>query len=174
MKDMTGQTFGRLTVIGYAGSTSQGTACWSCRCECGKIVASVRGWCLRSGGTKSCGCLHRVVVSESSKRHAVRHGRYVGIPVTPEGRSYKCLIQRTHDENHKAYKDYGGRGISVCDRWLGPDGYANFLADLGPQPTRDEDWTLDRIDPDGDYCPENCRWLTRADNSRRRWAVACG
>lgn len=75
-----------------------------------------------------------------------------------EYRSWKNMIVRCTDSRHKKYEYYGGRGIKVCDRWLGKDGLANFIKDMGARP---QDASLDRIDPDKDYCPENCRWATR-------------
>lgn len=80
-------------------------------------------------------------------------------------RSYSCMKTRVFYKSHHQYKDYGGRGIKICDRWLGPDGFENFLKDMGPRPNG---LTLDRIDGNGNYCPENCRWADAKTQAKHR------
>lgn len=89
---------------------------------------------------------------------------------TPEYCTWINLRRRCYDKNNVGYKTYGGRGIKVCDRWLGENGFDNFLSDMGHRPdnTNGREWSLDRIDTDGDYTPENCRWATAKTQSRNR------
>jgi hypothetical protein len=164
--ELTGGTYGRLTVLGYSHSTTAGGTHWHCRCECGTVKV-IRGVRLTNGVTTSCGCYHRERVSEAAKRR-IKHGWYAGVDVdTPEGRSYRCMMQRCHDENHKGFPYYGGAGVVVCERWIGPDGYSNFCEDMGPPPAYEACWTVDRKDSTKNYTPDNCQWMTKPDNSRK-------
>lgn len=140
--DMNGQAFGRLTVI------EQRLGGWLCRCECGneKVIPGSR---LRKGVTQSCGCLQR----ELTGLRTTTHGR----TKTPEHRAWLAMKNRCYNERGETFKYYGGRGISVCARWL--DSFDNFLADMGPRPTSRH--SLDRIDVDGNYERGNCRWATQ-------------
>lgn len=161
--DLKDRVFGRLKVLERSNEIgSKRGAIWLCVCDCGSSI-SVRGDSLRSGVTNSCGCYH----SDKVKTHGK-----TGTPV------YKCwqhMVQRCYNENRKAYKDYGGRGIKVCDRWLepAPNGFLNFLEDMGES----RGLTLDRIDVDGDYCKDNCRWadwVVQANNRRHTVSSASG
>jgi hypothetical protein len=141
-----GKKYGRWLVLEYAGD-----GLWLCRCDCGntgKIMANS----LTSGNSRSCGCYHRDV-------HTTH-----GLSYTAEHNVHVMMLQRCYNPKHTSYKDYGGRGIKVCERWKGPDGLANFVADLGMKPTPKH--KLDRIDNDGDYEPGNCRWATEAVQQR--------
>jgi hypothetical protein len=152
--DITGQKFGRLLVLSYAGTRQKKTH-WLCRCECGteKIIGTKY---LRRGTTVSCGC-HR---KELRRKHD--EGRR---PWTPEYRAWCDLRFRCNNPKYKQYKDYGGRGISVCERW---DNYENFLADMGRRPSPKH--SIDRWpNPDGNYEPSNCRWATRLEQ-RHNWS----
>lgn len=153
--DLTGSRFGRLTATARAPNTSRGQARWLCSCDCGseKIV---RAGHLKSGGVTSCGCYRREFVR--SHGHAANgEGR------TSEYNSWCAMKGRCYNENHRAFQWYGGKGVTVCDRWRGS--FENFLNDMGPKPA--PGFTIDRVDSDGDYEPGNCRWLSMSENTRR-------
>lgn len=155
-KDISGKVFGKLTAIRKENKDSDRRWRWLCSCECGK-EAVVGGRELRTGTTKSCGCLRRNMnVTHGMARHSggrETRGLY---------QSWADAKQRCSNPKVKAYKRYGGRGIVVCARW---QLFANFKEDM------EEGWspgmTLDRIDSEGNYAPDNCQWLTLSENSRK-------
>jgi hypothetical protein len=152
-RDLTGQTFGRLTVIERVAALNS-NATWRCRCECGggKIV---RGHALTRGATRSCGCLYR--------EHAGNLNRTHSLTDTREYRAWSQMKGRCFNPRVEMYPHYGGRGITVCARWR--DSFEAFLADMGHCPTG---FWIERNDPDGNYEPGNCRWATPKEQQRNR------
>jgi hypothetical protein len=156
--DLAGQRFGRLKVISENGrAPKSGAVLWLCRCDCGNTTV-VTGGNLRSKITKSCGCYKKEREVENFKTHG---GTY-----KPEYSPWKAMRKRCSNKNDIHYHLYGGRGIRVCSRW---DNFENFLEDMGPRPSKKH--SIDRINPNGNYEPSNCRWATptvQARNKRKR------
>lgn len=156
-KDETGRRYGRLTVLSKAPATKKGQVKWLCQCDCG-TERVVRGDKLRSGSTISCGCLS----ADQSRVHGLRsHPLYD---------TWNGIVQRCTNPNYSAYAGYGGRGVSICDRWLsGEDGLSGvecFLADVGARPSPQH--SIDRINNDLGYEPNNVRWATPKEQQRNQ------
>lgn len=154
--DLTGRKFGRLTVIRRVGKRKGGDIKWACECQCGQnIIVSANH--LKDGHTKSCGCLRHEISSIRMTKH--------GMSKTLTYRTWASMKSRCQNPNEPRYKDYGGRGISVCDRWLK---FENFLEDMGEKP---RGLTLDRKNNDRGYCKENCKWSSKQEQARNRRMV---
>ena len=148
LKDLTGQKFGKLTVIERAENDNRGNVQWLCQCECGNIV-KVRSTNLITGNTKSCGCLKG----------------YSGVHYLAHHRIYKIwtnMKSRCYNKNTINYNRYGGRGIIVCEEWKNFEPFRDWAVKNGYQ----DDLTIDRINPDGNYEPLNCRWATVKNQCR--------
>lgn len=173
-EDLVGQRFGRLVVVSIAAGSlkSKYRLRWLTHCDCGGTRIA-RPDALKSGLTRSCGCLQREVAAATLRRyyadggqHALKHGHAKGKP-SPTYSSWVAMRQRCHNPKSAKYPRYGGRGIQVCQRWR--DSFEVFLADMGERP---DGKTLDRIDPAGHYEPGNCRWATPYEQWLNRRLVA--
>lgn len=161
--DLIGQRFGRLTVVEYVGMRGNNSF-WHCVCDCGNKV-DVSSGKLRSGWTQSCGCLHKELLSLRNKSHGKSGTRgYV---------LYASMKDRCYNEKSAEYHRYGGRGISVCDEWLSDfDLFYRWLIDSGYEEDAPRGvFTIDRIDNDGGYSPDNCRLISIQQQNRRRKEV---
>ena len=153
--DLTGQIFGRLTVVSRAENSKRGKARWDCRCECGGVTTTT-GEYLRSGHTKSCGCFNLEAIANRSKIH--------GMSRTAEYRTWTHLKGRAINPNDAAAKHYRDRGIEVCPQWR--NSFDAFYRDMGPRPSLEH--SIDRIDNSKGYFKENCRWATPKEQARNK------
>jgi hypothetical protein len=155
--EMVGRKFNKLLVLERAIDPRYKHASWLCKCDCGNLVTVV-GNNLRNGGTKSCGCSKGEYIRAALSKLPSQY--------PDEYSSYNAMLFRCFNPNSSQYRYYGGRGITVCQRWLGDDGFKNFLADMGLRPAG---MSLDRYpDYNDDYKPNNCRWATDTEQNRNR------
>ena len=161
--NLAGKKVGRWTVLRRdyeRGSTATTFALtyWICLCECG-TVKSVRASSLQRGKSKSCGCY-----LEDYRNAMVTHG----LTGTPEYRTWMNMLNRCRNPNVPGFEHYGGRGITVCDRW---QRFENFFSDMGPRPSKQH--SIDRIDVNGPYAPSNCKWSTALEQVTNRRKIGC-
>lgn len=163
-KDFIPETFGRLTTVGPRfmlpiGKKGIKRPYQVCKCECSEVYRLVLVGSLTSGKTKSCGCYH----SEQTIKSRTKHGKRYSLTY----RSRDAMIQRCTNPKDKSYPDYGGRGITVHPDWLDVQmGFQNFYDDMGPRPSARHE--IERKDVNGNYCPENCEWVTREQQARNK------
>lgn len=160
--DLKGKKFNRLLVIEKKPEKHYGEFQWLCQCDCGNTVV-VSGANLRTNHTKSCGCLQVEMAKKSNTKHGYRtRGRY-----NSEYFTWNGLRQRCNNPNTPKYKFYGGRGISVCERW--ENSFENFIEDMGEKPLPKKLYSIERVDNEGNYEPSNCIWATyKQQNNNRR------
>lgn len=152
--DFTGQRFTRWTVLSFARTAKQGVV-WRCQCDCG-VEREVNAKSLRNGSSKSCGCFSVDVLRARSTTHGMSNSSEFGI--------WTDILTRCTNPNREVYADYGGRGITVCERWK--DSFENFYADMGPRPSKKH--SVDRRNNDLGYSPDNCCWATMREQTRNK------
>lgn len=166
--DLTGQKFGRLTVVKHAYNRNKKTY-WVCLCDCGNYV-TVRADCLKDGNTKSCGCMNNELRAQFGKSH-LKHGDAQRGDHKRLHQIWASMKDRCKNQKSSAYKYYGAKGVKVCADWHEYENFKKWALENGYK----KDLSIDRIDVNGDYCPENCRWVTHKEqmNNTTRNRIIC-
>ena len=164
-EDLTGLRFGRLSVTRGVGKNNRNDYLWECKCDCGAITIVPRS-SLVYGNTRSCGCLNKDATKNAMTKHGKRYTRINNI--------YRCMKARVNNKNNPVYKHYGGRGITICDEWQSFEPFYEWAMSNGYA----DGLSIDRIDVNGNYCPENCRWVSNRkqhNNTRKTiWVIYLG
>lgn len=163
--DLTGQKYGRLTVIDFAGVGNDGNSLWNCECECGN-KKTVRSYHLRSGRVQSCGCIRKELLTERVKKHPTKGNLKHGSSHTRLYQIWVNMKTRCFNKKNRAYKWYGALGITVCTEWLTFEGFQDWALKSGYK----ENLTIERINPFKGYEPSNCTWIpiTEQRKNQRR------
>ncbi len=161
--DIKGKRYGRLLAEEFVGRNHRNNALWKCTCDCGEQKVLVLSE-LNRGAVKSCGCLARELASERTAKVAQRHGHCSRDSRSSEYDAWRSMKKRCLNPSYVQWKDYGGRGITICQEWI--DSFDAFLSDVGPKP--EPHLSLDRIDNNGNYEASNVRWADRTTQSRNR------
>lgn len=161
--DLAGQQFGRLKVIEFAGTDNDGKALWKCVCSCGneKIV---RSYHLRSGKIKSCGCLMKELSSERIKKNPTKANLKHGYSNTRLYQIWTNMKTRCFNKNNRAFKWYGAAGITICPEWLKFENFMLWAVSTGYK----DDLTIERINPFGNYEPNNCTWIPKSEQRKNQ------
>lgn len=163
MKDRTGEVYGRLTIMSFDKQIKNPNSgfryYWNCVCTCGN-TKSINYYCLKTGSIKSCGCLK----SEDSSKRFTTHGHSKNYKISTEYSCYRSMIKRCYNPKSKSYKDYGGKGIKVCDAWK--NDFTVFIKDMGFKVNISQ--SIDRINSTGNYEPSNCKWSNSTEQNNNK------